>query len=599
MPRGARRTWVADPSGRTLSVRVLALALGLSASVGCAGGAKPTAPGQAPARPLDVGRATRPDAAATLPLEIRITPVPARNLFEVRIDSGLSEGNSNWELPKGALSLSALSFNDESGELSHKATPASQGALRVALPRTPRGTVTARYEIAAHAFAAERPLAPSMDPNQARLSGEAVLLLPEGSQRAPVPVHLFVNAKGFGSHASVVSTIGLGANASATLSNVALWASTVLVGQVGVAEFSAPEGQDRAGWLGYSSFDPRQVAAEVAGFRSGARQYFGAKSAAPSTLLLFSDARKPGQFDARRRAGGVLVQVGLMQRWDGPLRIAVMQQLMREWIGAELAIAPSDADFPLERAWFVDGFNRSVTRELLFRFGLLTPEEFRNDVEQMLRIYTTSPLKKTPLHALGPADPDAAAAIIVARGALYALVLDGAIRKKSGGKRSLHHVIKDLYARARKKGAPLDPKTFVLVVQSELGEHALKLDSGVLRGDSVPVVPLETMGPCFTKAKRRYEVYDPGFAPSTDEEGTTVATQVAAKGSAWRAGLREGEVIKVVRYVNGDLERDVVLDVQRGDKTVRLSYRPSGGFVTGQGFDRKPKLPDSACNRGR
>ncbi len=582
-------------------MRSLVLPLLTSALVAC-GSAQPS-----PVRPCAGAERLdeTPHSARAAPaspagvLEIRIRPVPTNGRFEVEIDSHLHEGSRRWEAPQGAKVLGALRFTDDAGLVPHEVARGSRFALRAVLSRAPQGKVTARYTIAAQAFAADEALSPAMDPNQARLSGEAVLLLPEGSRKTRVPVGISVDARGFSPRATVASTLGLGTTSSATLSNVALWRSTLLIGDVGVAEFSAPEGADRAGWLGYSAFDPRQVAAEVAGFRSGARQYFGAKRARVSTLLIHSDARKPGQFDARRRAGGVLVQVGLMQRWDGPLRIAVMQQLMREWIGAELAVAASDVDFPQERAWFLDGLNRSVTRELLFRFGLLTPEEFRNDVEQMLRIYATSPLKKTPLHALKRADPDAAAAIIVARGALYALVLDGAIRKKSNGKRSLDHVLKELYAQAREKRAPLSPNAFVTVVQKELGENALRLDSGVLRGDSLPVAPLETMGPCFATARRRYEIYNPGFVPSTDEEGTTLATQVVAKGSAARAGLREGDVIKVIRNVKGDLERDVVLDVQRGGKSVRLSFRPSGGFVTGQGFDRKPKLPDSACNQRR
>ncbi len=550
-------------------------------------------------RPAAAPVVVAPAAPASPLLDIAMVPLPTESALEVRVTSSLPVGNRRWGYRGRAEALADLTFSDQDGAVAFRSEPARGFPTHITLQREPRGQVSVRYRVTTEPFSVERPLWPAMDPNQARFSGELVLLLPEAEPDAVVPVRLSVDPKAFAPGATVASNLGLGPVVRGQLSNAALSASTFLVGTVGFGEFVAPEGVDRAAWLGYSNFDPRQVAAEVAGFRSGARQYFGAKQSAPSTLLLFADARKPGQFDVHRRAGGVLVHAGLMQAWDGPLRIAVMQQLMREWIGAELAIAPADADFPLESAWFLDGLNRSVTRALLFRYGLLTPEEFRDDVEQMLRLYVTSPLKSRPLHDLKRADPKRASAVIVARGALYAMVLDGAIRKKSGGKRSLDDVVRALYAQALTASGPLPPQAFVAAVQTELGQAALALDSGVLRGDSKIVVPVEAMGPCFVAAKRRYETYELGFEPSTDETGVTLATNVREPGPAARAGLRAGERVQGLRYQDGDVDMQVELEVLRGAERVRLRYRPSGGFVTGQGFDRKANTKDAECARGR
>lgn len=563
----------------------------------CAGPPQGAAP---PVPPVAAAPAETAPAAPSAPLlDIAIVPIPAESALEVRMTSSLPAGNRRWGYRGRAEALADLTFSDQDGAVAFRSEPARGFPTHIILQREPRGRVSVRYRVTTEPFSVERPLWPAMDPNQARFSGELVLLLPEADPDAAVPVRLAIEPKAFAPGATVASNLGLGSVVRGQLSTAALSASTFLVGTLGFGEFVAPEGVDRAAWLGYSNFDPRQVAAEVAGFRSGARQYFGAQRSAPSTLLLVADARKPGQFDVHRRAGGVLVHAGLMQAWDGPLRITVMQQLMREWIGAELSIAPADADFPLESAWFLDGLNRSVTRALLFRYGLLTPEEFRDDVQQMLRLHVTSPLKSRPLHDLKRADPQRASAIIVARGALYAMVIDGAIRKKSGGKRSLDDVVRALYVQALAASGPLPPQAFVTAVQAELGQAALALDSGVLRGDSKIVVPVEAMGPCFVAVKRRYEVYDLGFERSTDETGVTLATNVRDPGPAARAGLHAGERVQRIRYQDGDVETEVDLEVLRGAESVRLRYRPSGGFVIGQGFDRKANTQDAECARGR
>lgn len=543
------------------------------------------------------GVAPTPDALPESPLRLLIDVEPKPNAahFAVRVTSRLHGRDRIWTMKHGSSGMSDLQFEDPRGEIEHEATSVVQGGIRVTLRRAPEGPVSARYRVAGEPFSAARPLAPSLDPNQARFSGEAMYLLPETAEREPVSVQISVASAEFAPGARAASTLGLGSPVHTEATADALRRSTVLVGTLGTAEFEAPEGVDRAAWLGYSSFDPRQVVAEIAGFRTAARQHFDARTSSPSMTLLVSDARPAGEFDVMRRAASVLIHTGVSQTWDGPLRIAAMQQMMREWLGAQLSIAPADASFTLERAWFDDGVNRWLTRDLLFRFGLLTPEEYRDDIEQVMRVHVTHHLTKRPLHTLVREPPHEAGVLIVARGALYALVLDGAIRKKSRNERSLGTVLRALFPEARAAGAPLPPERFVRALEVELGPDAPRLDSGVLRGDTPAVVPTEALGRCFTAVPRRYERYALGFRPRSHEQGPMTVSDLDPKGPAARAGLVDGDEIATLKHTPDRLDRDVVIAVRRAGKEQRLTYRPSGGFVTGQGFERKPRVADESC----
>jgi predicted metalloprotease with PDZ domain len=514
--------------------------------------------------------------------------------LDVRITSRLEPRHTTWVSKHGASTITGVRFRDARGELKHALADVAHGGARFTLSRAPSGPLQVAYTVRGQPFAATRPLAPSLDHDRARFSGEAVFLLPETPDDALLPVRLTVDASAF-PNASVASSLGLGSPLEANASAQALFRTSVLVGVLGVAELVAPEGVDRAAWLGYSSFDPRQVVAEIAGFRTGVRQALDARTSGPSMLLFASDSRRPGEFDVMRRAGGVLVHAGVSQSWDGPARIAVMQQMTREWIGSELSVAAVDGGFPLERAWFEDGVNRWFARDLLFRFGLLTPEEYRDDIEQVVRLQVTSPLATKPLHTLATESHDQAAMAVVTRGAMYALLLHGAIRKRSAGKHSLVSVLRTLLAKARQARVPLRPGDFVEAVRAELGDDALAYDADVLRGTKAPSIPIEALGPCFVSVKRRYERYSLGFHPSGSEEGAVTVTALDPAGPAARAGLREGDVIASLSHAPLRVDRDVVVLVEREGQELTLRYRPSAGSSVGQGFDRKPKLPDEQC----
>jgi hypothetical protein len=248
----------------------------------------------------------------------------------------------------------------------------------VRFQRAPRGSVRVRYTL------------PAPDTRRFVADGATLLLLP--AIERPVSTRITLDPTAFGAGARAASSFGFGREVRVEASAEALSRATFVAGVIGQAELDGPEGLDRAAWSGTTAFDPRQVAAEVAGFRSGAREYFAAREQRPLMLLMIADARPAGEFAATRRTASVRVDVGSTQPWTGALRLAAAQQVLREWIGAELAVAPVARNHSFESAWLSDGVNRAVARELLFRFGLLTPEEYRDEVEQLIALHVTSPV---------------------------------------------------------------------------------------------------------------------------------------------------------------------------------------------------------------
>src|SRR5262249_14978381 len=132
-----------------------------------------------------------------------------------------------------------------------------------------------------------------VEPVRFRGVGEGILALPIAFDAKPIDVSLDVKI----AETLVATSFGIAKEHVATELKVTgdvLRRGAFLAGPGGRAEFDAPEGHDEAAWLGYTAFDPRAVAAEVAGFRGTLHDYFKGYELEPATLLFTADARPRG-----------------------------------------------------------------------------------------------------------------------------------------------------------------------------------------------------------------------------------------------------------------------------------------------------------------
>lgn len=354
--------------------------------------------------------------------------------------------------------------------------------------------------------------------------------------------------------------------------------STWLAGPGGVARFRAAEGHDDAAWVGYTAFEPRTIAAEIAVLRSSLGEVFGATDDRTSTTLFFVEPRERGDFLALRRAGGVVVRAGGGEPWGAPMRLAVAHELVHAYIGETVWLGPpGDA----RMRWFHEGVTRWVARERLLSAGLLDHAEYTHEVNGAFAALAASPLRAQPNDALARA-ARGGLLVQVARGATYAARVDALVRDKSQGKRHLGHLLRPLIEDAVRRRGELPPGAFEDLVAKELGEpERLVLRDAVDRG-LLPPLPPRAFGPCFRLETAQWAIYDLGF----DEDATRVAEDhhpagFAREGPAARAGLRKDDAVVSVRSTWGNPDKDAVVTLRRGGDERAITFRPTSGRAPG------------------
>ena len=572
-------------------------------ALGCAKAAPAARCPEAPAPP-SASAASAKTAAATAAksedakpsLEITIAPDPRSGNVEVEV---VAQGDPalllRWAIrePFGAFKLASL--RDDSGALTPIAAPASS-AFTLAEP--PRGAVHLAYAVNVKPALPNQALPVNLDPNHFEGAGEAILALPEGldEQLTRATIHL----RGpYWEEGEGGSSFGFGKDREVSARGRDLRFATFLFGSKGLgrALFDTPEGHDEAVWLGYTTFDPRPISADVAAFRTAVREIFHEPEGAALALLIVADGRTPGSFRVTRRASSVLAHVGAGEPWTGPVRIAVATEVIHGWIGGRLWIGPDDAAHAAESFWFSEGVARGLARDLLFRFGLITTAELLDEMHGLASVVATSPRAKESNAQLAAHVKDPGGVpLVVARGALYAARVDALIRAKSKGKRGLQEVLRALYDQAKARHAPLPASAWVEAIRAELGAGEEAVFHKVIEQGARPDLPEGLLGPCFQGAPRTYAAFDLGFDEAATRAGPALTiVGLRAGGPAERAGLREGDVLLDAAVTQGRADAKVTLSVERGGEKRSLSYLPAGPTAAWRGWVRKRDVAEEAC----
>ncbi|MFO0593317.1 MAG: hypothetical protein U0441_37595 [Polyangiaceae bacterium] len=572
-------------------------------SWGCgpaATGETPKAPAAASATsPVSAGKQADPVSQHILPedvdIEVSVAPVQAPPSVHVRIGAR-GDGLRVWESEE-ALALfpqHKIEATDASGPIDVVVESAA-GHTKMTLGRAPVGTVWLSYDVAAQARKEGHPPAIGVDPDRFAAAAETMVAIPSGLVDKPVRAILRVESDEVGTSemTRVATTFGLGARQLVSARGGELRQAYFAAGLMGHGQFDAPEGDDSAAWLGYTAFDPRPGFADMAGLRTALHQMFGAGDAERVTFLFFSDRRPAGSFLVTRRLRSVVSWVSEKEPWSAPLRIAVGTSVVHGWIGGRLWIGPSEPAREQEGYWFSEGVSRALARDLLFRFGLVTPGEAALDVEGLASVLATSPRAKDTNEALRK-DPKGAVPVLVARGALYALEVDAKIRAKNHGKRSLNDVLRDLYKQGAAAKGPLPVSAWTDMLAKELGEADKARFHDVIELGKPVDLPDTALGPCFKKVSRNYAGYELGLdleASMKDEK----IRGVVKGGPADRAGLKEGEEMEQFEMYDERPDTKVDVTVVRGGRPLLVSYFPRGKDAKGPGFERKKNVPEDEC----
>ena len=559
--------------------------------------------GTPPPAPVCPTLAATPVAAPTPPapvdpyLRVRLQPrADAGKLVHVEMEFLVTS-------PPGLLRLAAgtpdvlvhVSLSDPGGAIGTVIAADGDG-LVVTPSRSPAGVTRLSYDVTANTESAARPLSERVLDDRFIGSGEGLILLPEALLDQSMPIELSIDG-GPLKVPNAASSWGIGAVHRTKTVPRALQHLTFLAGSLGAAEFDTSEGHDEAAWLGYTAFDPRPVAAEIAGMRTAMAELFHASEPPRGTVLFVTQTRPVGSYTTTPRAGGLLLQLGPSEPWAAPLRVSVAQQLVRPWLGGELWVGPREPGHLAESYWFTEGVVRFVVTHLLARTGALRPDDVRDVFVGETSAILASPYRgksNVELAALSHTDP-VARAHLVARGALYAARVNALVRDKSRGGWSIDTIILELLAQARKEQRPLPASAWVDAVVRTLGPAERDaFVKTIEHGDEV-VLPANVLGHCFRAGSGEYVAFDLGFDAAATREGKNgEVVGVVPGGPAARAGVKAGDLVEA-DYRDGHTELPVKLTVKRVAETLKLTYLPTGSRHKGPTWTRVAGTPDEKC----
>ncbi len=543
------------------------------------------------------GPTTTPSAGAT---RLGITITPDSRASEVAVEI-VAKGDParlmRWSIrePYGTFKLTSL--HDDEGAL----TPtASVDTGTITLGKQPRGALHLAYTITVKPALPNQVLPVNLDPNHFEGGGEALLALPEALDDQLLATSIHLRSPSWEEPAAgAASSFGFGSDRDVSTHGRDLRFATFLVGTGGHAFFDTHEGHDEAVWLGYTSFDPRPISADVAAFRTAIRDIFKDSDSDSLTLLIVADSRTPGMFHVTRRASSILAHVGSGEPWSAPVRISVATEVIHGWIGSRLWIGPSGAGREAEGYWFSEGVARGLARDLLFRFGLITSTELLDEMHGLAGIVATSPQRKESNATLAAsAKQPGVVPLLVARGALYAARIDALLRKKSQGKKGLPELLRALYVTAGAAKGPLQTPDWVAALTLDLDAGEKNVFRKVIEEGAQPDLPEGLLGPCFQGSARTYAAFDLGFdEPGTRASASHQITGLHTGGPAERAGLRASDVLIDAAVTQGRADLKVTLVVERGEAKKTLSYLPAGPSAAWRGWARKRDVAEDACTK--
>lgn len=531
---------------------------------------------------------------------LAITILPEPSLGSVQIDV-VAQGDAalltRWSIrdPFGRFSL--MNLSDDSGPLTPKGG-VEKGTITLEKP--PRGALHLAYAIQVEPGPPNQALPVNLDPNHFEAAGEAILALPDALDARVLAASIHLGSS-YWEVGEGGSSFGFGKDRDVSARGNDLRFATFLYGstELGRARFETREGHDEAVWLGYTTFDPRPISADVAAFRTAVREIFHEPEGAALTLLIVADGRTPGSFRVTRRASSILAHVGAGEPWTGPVRIAVATEVIHGWLGSRLWIGPDDAAHEAESYWFSEGVARGLARDLLFRFGLITTAELLDEMHGLAGVLATSPRTKESNAALAAhvRDPGGIP-LVIARGALYAARVDTLIRAKSKGKRGLQEVLRQLYDKAKERHAPLPASAWVEAISAQLDAGEKDVFRKVIEEGARPDLPEGLLGPCFQGAPRTYAAFDLGFdEAATRASPARAITGLRKGGPAERAGLRPGDTLIDATILQGRADAKVTIVVERDGEKRTVSYLPAGPTAAWRGWVRKRDVAEEACTK--
>ncbi len=378
---------------------------------------------------------------------------------------------------------------------------------------------------------------------------------------------------------SAVTALGEGNVDIPSMPLTRLTYAMVMVGQI-KREPEQAKGAFSAVWTGEPTFDVRgtmQWASKLHGYMS---KFFADPKELPYHVFMRENASGNGV------AAPMAFVVGYNER--------TTPQSVQYLLGHEMTHTWTAADIG---KWYSEGNAVYYQTQLSWRAGLFPIEKRLADINLTAARYYTNDVMHAPDSDVLPKFWSDLRYNVLSydRGAIYFAVLNGKIKRASGGKRSIDDLIRAMVQLDREEKA-ITEQTWIDLLQKELGDEGPAIHKGMMSGEATLVPESDDYGPCFRRVAVKIPRFDFGFG-GQDVTRRSVVENLRPGSNAAKAGLKEGDKVTYTFSTDGAL-RDpnmmVTMHVTRGDQTFDVSYLPRAELRDAYQWERTD-VPESAC----
>ena len=362
-------------------------------------------------------------------------------------------------------------------------------------------------------------------------------------------------------------------------------------------------GAFQAVWLGEPQFDVRGAMDWTAKLHGWMSKFFKDRAEPPYRVFLRSNPNNPG--------GGVALGPSFTVGYGPPTTAEGLKTIL----GHEMTHTWTASD-DIGR-WYNEGDAVYYQARNAWRAGMIPIEKYLGDINATAARYYTNPKKDADDSLIDPNFFRDQWLNVLAydRGAIYFAILDGKIKRKSGGKRSVDDLVNAMVERAR-QGKTVNEAAWTTLLSQEVGPDAVTLHKAMMTGKGVLVPESGDYGPCFRRVDAKIRAYDMGFSqaqtpagapaggpptggpPRAAGGGGRLIASVEPGSEAEKAGLRAGDRVTYEDSSEGtrrNVTETLTLHVTRDEKTFDITYLPRGAPIDGYQWERVPGVAESAC----
>ncbi|HEX5054079.1 MAG TPA: CapA family protein [Planctomycetota bacterium] len=456
------------------------------------------------------------------------------------------------------------------------------GTLAWRCARPLAGEVTIRYRLPlenAPPLAGGPPIGLRIDGDGFSGAADRLIMAPAGD--APRRIEIVWDLVAMGPGASAVTSYGDG-DVVLPQGPVAVLLNRTLL-MAGHVE-REDKGAFSAVWTGDPGFDPRPAMRWTAELHQAMSRFFRDETEPPYRVFLRHNPMNAGGGAAMTHSFLVTYGTGVSGE---SIKGILGHEMTHTWTATGIG------------KWYDEGNAVYYQALLSWRAGMITTDEYLEDLNRTASRYYTNPMRGEPDAEVMPRFwLDTRYRVLpYDRGAMYFAVLNGKIVKASHGQRSVDDLVLAMVERSR-QGQPVTEAAWLDLLRQELGDDGVEVHRSMLAG-GLMLPDSDGFGPAFRRVTAKIRQFDVGFDMRSLVGSAKRVTGLQPGSEAAKAGLQDGDAI---RYATGldSLQRLVTstftLQVTRDGETFPITYLPRGEAVEAYQWQRVPVEPPRPSN---